>query len=106
MKNVETVVKRVYNNLQNREFREKHKMQKKDFTRKRKLGFAETSVMILKGIKKGLHAGIEEFLGEAKSEIKEYSEAAFCKARQKINPSAFKEIFEITVEEFYQNTDY
>lgn len=106
MKNVETVVKRVYNNLRNKEFWEKHKMQKNDFTRKRKLGFAETSVMILKGIKKGLHAGIEEFLGETKSEIKEYSEAAFCKARQKINPSAFKEIFEITVEEYYQNTDY
>ena len=81
-------------------------MQEKNFTRKRKLEFPETSIMILKVIKKGLHARISEFLDETKSEIKEYSEVDFCKARQKISPEAFKELFETTAEEFYLNADY
>lgn len=106
MRLVETVIKKVYNTLHDEQFKEKHRMQKNNFTRNRKLGFSETSIMILKGIKKGLHAGISEFLDETKSEVKGYSEAAFCKARQKISPEAFKEIFETTVEEFYQSSKY
>lgn len=106
MKVLEATRGRVYNILYSERFKEKHRMQENDFTRNRKLGFPETSIMILKGIKKGLHAGISEFLDETKSEIKEYSEAAFCKARQKINPEAFKELFETTVEGFYLNADY
>lgn len=106
MKNLEEIRDKVYNTLHSEEFKEKHRMQEKDFTRKRKLGFTQVSTMILKGIKRGLYAGITEFLDETKSEVEEYSKAAFCKARQRINPSAFEELFRLTAAEFYKDNTY
>ena len=106
MQRLEAIRNKIYNILHSEEFKEKHRMQEKDFTRKRKLGFAEVSTMILKGIKRGLHAGITEFLEETNTEIEEYSKAAFCKARQRIKPSAFEELFRTTAQDFYKTPDY
>ena len=106
MKRLEEIRNKIYNILHSEEFKEKYRMQEKDFTRKRKLGFAEVSTMILKGMKRGLHAGITEFLEETKSEVEEYSKAAFCKARQRINPGAFEELFKTTATSFYEGSEY
>jgi len=103
---LEAIRNKIYNILHSEEFKEKYRMQEKDFTRKRKLGLAEVSTMILKGIKRGLHAGITEFLEETNTEIEEYSKAAFCKARQRIKPSAFEELFRTTAQDFYKTPDY
>ena len=100
MRNVEKIGKKVYDILHSEEFKERHRMQEKDFTRKRKMGFAQVSTVILKGVKRGLQAGITEFLDETKSDINEYSKAAFCKAGQRISPDAFKELFEVTAIEY------
>lgn len=105
-KTIARIIEKIYNILHSENFKESHRMQDKDFTRKRKLKFSEICLMILKGSKKGLQAGINTFLKETKNEIKSYSSAAFCKARQKINPSAFKELFKITANEFYSNNEY
>ena len=106
MKNVEKIGKMIYDILHSEEFKEHHRMQEKDFTRKRKMGFAQVSTVILKGVKRGLQAGITEFLDETKSDINEYSKAAFCKARQRISPDAFKELFEVTASEYYTSGEY
>jgi len=103
---LEAIRNKIYNILHSEEFKEKYRMQEKDFTRKRKLGLAEVSTMILKGMKRGLHAGITEFLEETNTEIEEYSKAAFCKARQRIKPSAFEELFRTTAQDFYKTPDY
>lgn len=106
MQRLEAIRNKIYNILHSEEFKEKYRMQEKDFTRKRKLGLAEVSTMILKGMKRGLHAGITEFLEETNTEIEEYSKAAFCKARQRIKPSAFEELFRTTAQDFYKTPDY
>ena len=106
MRRLEAIRNKIYNILHSEEFKEKHRMQEKDFTRKRKLGFTEVSTMILKGMKRGLHAGITEFLEGTKTEVEEYSKAAFCKARQRINPSAFEELFRTTATDFYATAEY
>lgn len=106
MQRLEATRNKIYNILHSEEFKEKHRMQEKDFTRKRKLGFTEVSTMILKGMKRGLHAGITEFLEGTKTEVEEYSKAAFCKARQRINPSAFEEMFRTTAIDFYETPGY
>lgn len=106
MKKVEKIGKKIYDNLHSEEFKEKHRMQKRDFTRKRKMGFAQVSTVILKGVKRGLQAGLTEFLEETQSDIEEYSKAAFCKARQRISPDAFKELFELTASEYYNTGEY
>lgn len=76
-------------------------MQDKDFTRNRKLKFHELCILIIKGTKRGMQASINAFLSEISKPIQEYSNAAFCKARQKIKPEAFKELFEVTAAHFY-----
>ena len=43
MKNVEKIGKMIYDILHSEEFKERHRMQEKDFTRKRKMGFAQVS---------------------------------------------------------------
>lgn len=105
-KTIARIIEKIYNILHSEEFKEKYRMQDKDFIRKRKLSFPEICLMILKGSKKGLQAAINTFLKETKNQIKEYSNAAFCKARQKINPDAFKHLFKIVAKEFYSNNEY
>lgn len=106
MKKLEAIRNKIYNILHSEKFKENHRMQEKDFTRKRKLGFTDVSIVILKGIKRGLHAGITEFIEGTKTEVQEYSKAAFCKARQRINPSAFEELFRTTAIDFYEMPGY
>lgn len=97
------ICRKIYNILHNDSFKETYRMQDKDFTRNRKLGFGDLCMMILRGSKNGLQAGINEFLKEVNSETQSYSNAAFCKARQKISPDAFKHLTDVTVQEYYNN---
>lgn len=106
MGEVEKVSKKVYDTLENEEFKECHRMHENDFTRKRKMGFAQVATAVIKGSKRGLQNGITEFLRESKIDIDGYSKAAFCKARHKIKPSAFKEIFELTARDYYESIQY
>ena len=88
--------------MQSEEYKNSSRRQEQDFTRNRKIGLFETCMMILKSSKKVMRSTIESFLKETKAEYHDISKAAFCKARQKIKPEAFKEIAEFTAEEFYR----
>lgn len=100
---VAEIVRIVYNILYSEGFKERNRMQNKDFTRNRKLKFHELCILIIKGAKRGTQASINAFLSEISKSVQEYSKAAFCKARQKIKPEAFKELFDVTAAHFYTN---
>lgn len=102
-KAVVEIVRIVYNILYSEEFKERNRMQDKDFTRNRKLKFHELCILIAKGSKRALQASINAFLSEISGPVQEYSKAAFCKARQKIKPEALKELFVATSTHFYTN---
>lgn len=106
VKVIEKLMKKVYDALYSEKFKEKHRMRKEDFTRNRKLGFGEICLVILKSTKTGLQAGIQTFVDSIRSDVDSYSKAAFSKARQRISPDAFKEIFQLTVAEFYESAEY
>lgn len=78
-----------------------HRMRKTDFIRKRKLPFSELVAVILKGAKRGLHTAVLEMLESDVIHTDSYSEAALCKARKKINYTAFKELFREGGKAFY-----
>lgn len=82
-------------------FKERHRMSETDFSRNRKLGFAEVSTIILKGAKRGLHTAVKEASESIRCDVDSYSEAAFCKARRKINYTAFEELCQVSAKEFY-----
>lgn len=98
---IANVFEKFNNILHSDSFKETYRMHDKDFTRNRKLGFGDLCLMILRGSKNGVQAGINEFLHYVKSDVESYSNAAFCKARQKINPDAFKYLVDVEVEEYY-----
>ena len=98
---IESILKVVYDILNNKAFMEKYRMSKTDFTRNRKLGFAEICLLILKGFTRGLTHGISEFIKEIGNEFDSYSKASFCEAIRKIKPEAFQEICKLTVENYY-----
>lgn len=95
----------MYTILYSESFKETYRMQKKDFTRNRKLNFGDLCLMILKGTKTGIQSGINEFLKELNTKTESYSGAAFCKARQKIQPEAFKHLTNISVQEYYNTKE-
>ena len=76
-------------------------MKETDFTRRRKLGFPEIFVLIVKGAKRGLHTAVKEVAQSVRFEVRSYTEMAFCKARQKMNWTAFEEISALSAETFY-----
>lgn len=96
-------IEKISHTLHDEHFKVKHRMDKKYFTRKRKLGFSEICLLILKCSKHALHTAIRTFLDEAGLDAVSYSKPAFCKARKKIKPSAFKELFQISAHFFYEN---
>ena len=93
--------RRVREKLLSEKFQGAQRMKETDFTRKRKLGFAEIFVIIVKGAKRGLRAAVKEVAQSVRFEVNGYTEMAFCKARRKINWTAFAEISELTAQAFY-----
>lgn len=77
------------------------RMSKEKFSRDRKLGFAETCFVILRGSKRSLQAAIYTFLRESKSEVDSYSKQAFSRCRQFIKPEAFLTLFRGITDDFY-----
>ena len=79
-----------------------HRMNRRDFTRNRKLSFPEVCTIIIRNAKSGYNAAIAEALNNIDPDMT-YSAAALCKARQKINYTAFRELMELTGEAFYDS---
>ena len=83
------------------EFCIEHRMNKADFTRKRKLGFPEICLLVIRGAKRGIHTAIKDILESKYVDTEDYSEMAFCKARRKINYTAFQELTTVVAKAFY-----
>lgn len=76
-----------------------------DFTRNRKMSFTDYIFAIIKGTKSSLQASIYTFFESMKKEDMEYSKQAFSKGRQRIKPEAFRDLFQGTVDKFYEKAD-
>jgi len=80
-----------------KEFCEKHKTTESSFTRLRCMGFSKVVGLCLNFLRKTLQVEIDRFMELTDPEIeKPMSKQAFSKARHKISPDAFKELFEMT----------
>jgi len=83
--------------ISSKEFCEKHKTTESSFTRLRCMGFSKVVGLCLNFLRKTLQVEIDRFMELTDPEIeKPMSKQAFSKARHKISPDAFKELFEMT----------
>ena len=85
------------NKLNSSNFRDKHKVSGKCFTRLRCMGFAAIMALCLNFLRKSLQIEIDRYMELTDPEIeKPMTKQAFSKARHKISPDAFRELFETT----------
>ena len=69
------------------------------------MSFTDYIFAIIKGTKTSLQASIYTFFESMKKENMEYSKQAFSKGRKRIKPEAFQELFQGTVDKFYEKAD-
>jgi hypothetical protein len=91
------MVKKTQEHLKSEEFCKKHKDKPKSFTRLRCMGFVGIITLCLNFLRKSLQVEIDKYMELTDPEIeKPMTKQAFSKARHKILPEAFKELFEMT----------
>ena len=78
----------------------------KDFTRRRKLSFCNTVVLIIQKSVKSLQVRLNEFVSCFACSSETISASALSQARLKLNPDALKELSEDVVRFAYQDGDY
>lgn len=103
-------LRKMLNNAREMTFSEKFKgdvcMKKTDFTRNRKLTFADYIGCIMHGNSRSLQSTVDMFIDEHKHQIMDYSKQAFSKGRLRIKPEAFLRYFLSSVECFYEDGKY
>ena len=91
---IKEVIEVIKNTINKEEFITKHKTNEKDFTRKRKLGFREIMYFVLGLSNSCLDFEKDYFCDVFK--IEKVSNAAVCKARDKVKFTASRELLSVT----------
>lgn len=70
------------------------------------MSFTDYIFAIIRGTKTSLQAGLNAFFDAQKKNEMEYSKQAFSKGRQRIKPEAFRDLFQATVDKFYDKIEW
>ncbi len=87
--------------LSDPDFQQRHIKSDKDFVRQRKLGFTHLTTMLIHRIVKGISIEIAHFFDRI-SIKKNCSKQAFSKARKKLKHTAFIELNDLFIKDFYE----
>jgi len=90
----------IRNEIYSKQFLESNRKSDKDFTRKRKLTFPKIILFMLNSIKKSLQKELTEFFLNFSNE-KNITNSAFCQSRMKLSHTAFIELNDGIIKEFY-----
>lgn len=92
------------NLIQSSEFLQRHRLHQKDFTRIRKLTFADIIVFLLRMPNKTLSSELADFASMVlgRDHVRRISKQAFSAARQKISYHAFQELLDFSYRSLYQ----
>lgn len=91
------------------EFKSQSRKCKKDFTRKRKVGFVPLICMLIRMVRKSTQLELDEFremFMPESAETTSYTKQSFSEARQKLLPTAFTLLNDEIVRGFYENDDF
>src|SRR3989338_3773724 len=91
--------------LYSREFLLANRKSSNCFVRKRKLPFPTLILFMLNLVKKSLQKELSEFFINFSSE-KNITNSAFCQSRMNLNYTAFVELNDIMIKDFYENSKY
>lgn len=91
--------------LYSNEFRERNRVLKKDFTRKRKMDLPEMVLFLLNNVRQTLQKELTNFMELFSSKSKNITKSAFCQSRMKLRPEAFVELSDALLNEFYTDNN-
>lgn len=100
LKNAKTILDKIKNKVKSKRFMEKNKIDKKDFTRSRKMPFELLIYFMLNSIKQTLQKELTCFVS-AFTKYTNITKSAFCQQRLKLKPEAFIELNDTLIKEFY-----
>jgi len=101
-KNIKKFINNIKNKIYSERFLKSNRKSAKDFTRERKLTFPKLILFMLNSIKKSLQKELTEFsllLGNER--VKNITNSAFCQSRMKLSHTAFIELNDDIIKEFY-----
>ena len=101
------IIESILKLLQNPEFAERHKKNRKNFTRDRILNFKITILYLINVLTKSMQIELNNFFGRIEASdtaVYKVSNSAFTQARSKLKHSAFIEMDTLQSDLFYQNT--
>ena len=106
-KGIGLIVKKIKNKINSVRYIKKNKVSKKDFIRNRKLPFGSLVLFMLNIIKQTLQKELTHFISLfGKKSIKNITKSAFCQSRLKLKYTAFIELNDVIIEEFYTDNDF
>lgn len=91
----------------NSSFMKKHRFSDKNFSRKRKLPFISLVLFMLNLVRQTLQKELTHFIHLlSEKKINNITKSAFCQSRMKLKHTAFIELNDIIIEEFYTDNDF
>lgn len=91
--------------IYSQQFLKRHRKSKNSFIRNRKMPFPNLILFMLNLVKKSLQKELTEFFSIFSNE-KNITNSAFCQSRMNLNYTAFVELNDIMINEFYKNSEY
>jgi len=91
--------------IYSRKFLESHRKSKNCFVRKRKMPFPLLILFMLNLVKKSLQKELIEFFSNFSDE-KNITNSAFCQSRMNLNYTAFVELNDLMISDFYTNSEH
>jgi Transposase DDE domain len=101
---LEQIINSINDIIDNKDFVNRHKDRASSFTRHRVFNFKVLLCFLMTNLQKGLQREIalfSEAIALQGGSIPEVDKSAFCKARKKLNPTAFIQLSAVVAEQFY-----
>ena len=96
---------KIRNIIYSNKFREQNRNSNRDFTRQRKLPFPKLILFMLNIVKQSLQKELTQFYLNFSKE-KNITNSAFCQSRMKLNYTAFIELNNTIIKEFYTDNNF
>jgi hypothetical protein len=106
IKKSDSIILRIKNRINSNNFMEDNRFSKKDFTRKRKLPFTSLMLFMINLVKLTLQKELTNFMRLFSNKKENITKSAFSQSRLKLKHTAFIELNDLIIEEFYTDNDF
>src|SRR3989344_3316441 len=104
-KEAKRLLKMFKKTIYSKQFLESHRKSKNSFIRNRKMPFPNLILFMLNLVKKSLQKELSEFFLKFSKE-KNITNSAFCQSRMNLNYTAFVELNDLMISDFYTKSEY